>query len=409
MRLTEPKAPTFATDSRAAAHVVPKSSEELEIEEMNAIKAQPFKAKPVDPRVMNSAGDLGVPRLPKKPLTQCASPKFRVDKRASVERSSGLSSSMHNVVETSFKPFKAREIGEGVVHGFSGASSSSGPKPPTEFALFSLSSSRRVAKTEPEVPEYKPFKARPVPIYTAGLTKEAPQVSKTKELTKPLTPKLASFQRHKDAQKAMATKIAAEREAEMKLASSFRARDIGEGVSAPSSSSFQPPQLTEMAPFNISSDPTGKKSRAEQRLLREEKEMENARKFKARSIPQTHAKPFAVHKSTRPLCEVKNMVLQSDKRAQERACFEKKDAERRGQEEKDRAAKKAAEEDELNAQIDAELESIRFHPSKSTAKVHQFLHKAPFAIKHSELELCTPQSPNLLTSSRVRHQENSSF
>ena len=410
MRLTEPKAPTFATDTRAAAHTIPKSTEELEMEEMNAIEAQPFKAKPVDPRVMNSAGDLGVPRLSKKPLTQCASPNFRVDKRASVERSSTLSSSMHNE-ETSFKPFKAREIGEGVSQGFSGASSSSntGPKAPTEFAPFSLSSSRRVVKTELEVPAYKPFKARPVPLYTAGLTKDAPQVVRTKELTKPLTPKLSSFsQRHKDAQKATADKIAAEREAEMKLASSFRARDIGEGVPAPNynSSSYQPPTLTEITPFNISSDPTGKKSRADMRLLQEEKEMDKARKFKARSIPQTHAKPFSVHKSTRPLCEVKNVVLQSDKRAQERARFEKKDAERRAQEEKEKVAKKAVEEAELNAKIDAELESIRFHSIKSTTEVHQFLHKAPLAIKQSELELCTPQSPMLLTSSRVRHQEN---
>ena len=51
------------------------------------------------------------------------------------------------------------------------------------------------------------------------------------------------------------------------------------------------------------------------------------------------------------------------------------------------------------------LEALQFHSTKSTAQVNKFLHTAPIAIKHSEAALVTPQSPMLLTSSRVRSTE----
>ena len=404
-QLTEPKAPTFATDARAATHPTPKSTDEIEMEQMKQFHDKPFKAKGVDPRVMNSAGDLGVPRLEKKPLTQCESPKFRVDKRASIGRAS-TASNLNS--ETHFKPFKAREIGEGVTQGFAASSSYTGPKAPTQFAPFSLSTSKRLTKVQDDEPKYKPFKARPAPISTSA-PKLAPQMAHVKELTKPMTPPLASLRRHKEAQKAQAVKVAAQRAAEAQLSSSFRARDIGEGVPAPVyNTSFQPRELTEVTPFNISADSTGQKARREEQLRQEQKEMDKARKFKARPIPKTHDDhhKFELQKSSnRPLTSVQNIVLQSDKRAQDRALYEKHAAERRAQTAKEEENRRIEEEDLRNAVIDAELEAIRFHPTKSTAQVHNFLHKAPTAIKHSEATLVMPQSPRLLTSSRVRSTE----
>ena len=407
-KLTDPKAPSFATDKRAATHPKVKSTEEREMEIVDQYNGvDKFKANPVDPRVMNSAGDLGVPRLPKKKLTECNSPTFRVDKRASVERSA-----MMSVEKETFKPFKAREIGEGVVQGFSGTSSYSGPKPTTECVPFSLSSSR-VRENENknnESPQYKPFKARPAPIHTTGSNATSHLNNlQTKELTKPMTPPLAGLKRHKEAQLAQAAKIKAEREAEAKLSSSFRARDIGQDVPVPVyNSSFQPRELTQVTPFNISSDPSGQKERRENRLRQEQMEMDKARTFKARPIPKTHNEKhkFALNNTVKkPLTEVKNMVLSSDIRAQERALYEKQAGLRRAQEEREKDQKRLQLEAETNAEIDADMEALQFHSTKSTAQVHKFLHTAPIAIKHSEAALVTPQSPMLLTSSRVRSTE----
>jgi hypothetical protein len=303
-----------------------------------------------------------------------------------------------------YKPFKAREIGEGIAQGFSGSSSYVEPKKLTEFAPFSLSSSQRAKQVEKkEKTMYKPFKARPVPISTANVG--AAHVE-AKKLTKPLTPKLESLRLHKEAKLQQAAKIAAQREAEAKLARSFRAREIGEGVPAPnySEASYQPPKLTEIKPFKFSIDPVGAKARREERERQQRIEKEKERVFKARSVPKTHNKPFALQKSSRVLCEPNKIILASEKRAIKRANFEKEVTKRRLEAErveKERQEKALA---ERNAEIDAEMKALQFHKKSnaSPAQVHQFLHKPTVAIKQSEVELCTPQSPHLLTSSRVR-------
>lgn len=47
-----------------------------------------FKARPLNRKIFESGGDLGVPRIPKKPLTEPISPKFSTLKRSKVTNQS---------------------------------------------------------------------------------------------------------------------------------------------------------------------------------------------------------------------------------------------------------------------------------------------------------------------------------
>ena len=400
--LTEPKAPSFASDLRAASRPAVKSTEERELELIQKYNKNPFKANPVNKRIMNSSGDMGVPRLAKKPLTKCESPKFQLTARAQISRRSvALEERKKLEAELGSKQFKARSIGEGVPQ--DRPCRSCEPKALTEFKPFNLSTSQRRKSHSQhsavsEELKSKPFKARPIPVSTDNYT--APQAKAAPVLTKPLTPKLEGLRRHKAALKAREEKAAEIRMAEKALANSFRARNIGEGVPEPprtSQGAYEPKPLTEPVPFKISNDPIGSKARREQRLKREQIEAEEARKFRARPIPRTHVKPFCAEKKPKALTEVKNVILQSDKRAMQRAAFEKDAAARRAQAEKAKLEAQLAEEAEANALIDAELAAVQFKARDIGEGVPV---ETPRVVQVKEL--CVPQSPKLLTKSRIR-------
>ncbi len=66
-KLTQPVSPNFATKTRSRLHNV-LSFTELEELEMKSFK--PFKARKVSQKMLESCGDIGVPRVNKAPLTQ---------------------------------------------------------------------------------------------------------------------------------------------------------------------------------------------------------------------------------------------------------------------------------------------------------------------------------------------------
>lgn len=105
--LTQPKPFSFHTDERIRGPRV-KSSSELEEEELQ--KCQPFKARPLDRRILESAGDLGVPRVPKASLTEPQEFRFQTDSRAESIRTREA----RDLVVEETKPFKARAVMEGV-------------------------------------------------------------------------------------------------------------------------------------------------------------------------------------------------------------------------------------------------------------------------------------------------------
>lgn len=82
VNLTKAKAPVFASTKNTTKVM---SKEELEELEMNKIKENPFKALPVDPRIFESMGDFGVPKVISKPVTATSEFSFHTDKRLGVK------------------------------------------------------------------------------------------------------------------------------------------------------------------------------------------------------------------------------------------------------------------------------------------------------------------------------------
>lgn len=83
--VTSPKEFCFRVDSRALTrptHV--KSAKEIEEEEIAEIKKHQFRARPLDRRVLESRGDLGVPRVTKPELTEPRAFHFRSEIRAEI-------------------------------------------------------------------------------------------------------------------------------------------------------------------------------------------------------------------------------------------------------------------------------------------------------------------------------------
>lgn len=68
------------------------------------MKARMFKARPLSHRVLESCGDLGVPKVEKKALTNPEGPKFLSEARASLRSRESSRESLDGV---SFE-FKAR-------------------------------------------------------------------------------------------------------------------------------------------------------------------------------------------------------------------------------------------------------------------------------------------------------------
>ena len=127
-------------------------------------------------------------------------------------------------------------------------------------------------------------------------------------------------------------------------------------------------------------------------------EAEAARAFHARPMPATHDQPFkAPKRPTKALTEVKNIVLASDRRAMQRAAFEKEAAARRAKAAQAEREAQIAKEEEANALIDAELAASQFKAREIGEGVPM---EAPRVMEVKEL--CVPQSPRLLTKSRVR-------
>ena len=133
-------------------------------------------------------------------------------------------------------------------------------------------------------------------------------------------------------------------------------------------------------------------------MQREQEKAEAARAFRVRPVPATHDQPFqAAKRPIKALTEVKNIVLASDRRATQRAAFEKEAAARRVQAAQAEREAQMAKEEEANAMIDAEMAASQFKAREIGEGVPM---EAPRVMEVKEL--CVPQSPRLLTKSRVR-------
>ena len=393
-----------------------KTLAEREEEEMRSM--QPFKARPVDRKVLDGTTS-GSFRVEKLPLTRPAPFHFVTDSRikepkideslfSSTSRSSSSSSSMRS----SYLKDSAMKRSEPYTRELTVPAS---PALSTKYRA----QSKAVHRVEEE-PTFQ-FKARAVP-------QSAPFVPKTYDapLTEPTPFGLRTDQRGTVAQQRFKEQLEREREEEERQRQ-FRARGMPEMdeprevieaslVSLRSKivllTYFQRPQqpfreLTQPEPFQLKAEERGTvfqqnwkvkvddefRKEAEQRQFKVKifttysNLFNQARKFTQKPV-------FEPAKSTKPLTEITDFNLNSDSRAAKRQEWEMEQAS------KQRAADEMRKIHELEQQEKHRRELEEYRKSL-VFKAQPVTHGKPITLRASNLPLTEPQSPMLRTKRRL--------
>jgi hypothetical protein len=107
--ITVGQSPKLRTKKRgqfAASRPKPPTHEEQEAAEMEEIGRHPFKALPLDRRIFDSAGEMGVPKVAARPVTEPHEFEFRSDKRTAQPRVRDLAATVGSAERPAL--FKAR-------------------------------------------------------------------------------------------------------------------------------------------------------------------------------------------------------------------------------------------------------------------------------------------------------------
>ena len=157
--LTQPKTPNFSSFRRTAPKV--QSRAEREEAALESAKRNQFKARPLNRLVLDSCGDLGVPKVARKALTLPHSPQLSTSMRSGRSRSSSMDS-LSSLSSSSLNSW--------------GVSSLNGP------ARAARAGSTRTRQ-------------RPTTAPTSALPQS--NAKSVKKLTNPVSPKLTSHLRHR--------------------------------------------------------------------------------------------------------------------------------------------------------------------------------------------------------------------
>jgi targeting protein for Xklp2 len=391
--LTQPVPFTFRSDARVRG-VQALSQEEREAEEMKKIPK--FTARKLDRRILDSCGDLGVPKIPRAAATVPKGFDFKTDARAAAHPAP-------EVKEEAVFVFKANPL----------------PKTPKQGKQASGAAVTKKALTVPQTPNFASkalpkkdktaaaaaaevkaaFKARPLPDFKAATTTSRGAVGRMERAHAAKSAKSKPFalrteergkvynRRTEDARKLAREK--ARQEAD------FHARPI------PSFDYVPVPlgdvHLTEVQPFHLQSE---LRHAAAQKVLQEKKEEEE---WAAKEAAEFHARPmdiernFHPRKSTRPLTVVSAFQLNSDVRSSQRSAF---DAHM-----KEKAEQIAAMEAQKNqARLEAE-EAERLALRKTmTFKAGGIRRGKAVDVQKSSKPLTEPFSPALRTRSRAANR-----
>ncbi len=175
----------------------------------------------------------------------------------------------------------------------------------------------------------------------------------------------------------------------------------------PNSAQYAPPPqhnnifgLTEPQPFNLRVEARGQVSKeVQEKKLKEREEEERQRhvhQYKAKPFVDQPA-PFPQVKSSIPLTNVQEFVLNSDVRAVRRAEFEQAERQRRMEE-----AKFASErERERQEREEQEVREMRKRMVPKARPVGYGIDSNPLPQKRAPLALTVPQSPQFATSKRA--------
>eukprot|EP00162_Nutomonas_longa_P000140 comp10170_c1_seq1/m.12131 comp10170_c1_seq1/g.12131 ORF comp10170_c1_seq1/g.12131 comp10170_c1_seq1/m.12131 type:complete len:766 (-) comp10170_c1_seq1:126-2423(-) len=381
--ITEPHGFDFASEKRhRPTHFLSREQEE----ELSVIHAPKFKARPVDPKILHSAGDLGVPRVEKAPITTPIDLHFASDDRVSFWRKHQEEIDAKTPRESPYV-FKAQPIMRPKtpqVRSVTKKQLTTAKTP--NLATRSRASMRPATAPVQQEPEFH-FKAQPMPVTKTPKRKvSAKPVTEPEPFSFELTPRGTNSRFQEEVSKLI--------EAEKK-AREFHARPVPQAP--PMIVNLGLPKFTEPAPFALNTERRGQEFQAAFKAHVDaelEQQTHAVKAFKAHAAPKSLYEPFFPAKSTRPLTEVENVTLNSDRRHEARAKFDAMLAE------KDAAAEAARKAEEIENKK-REAEEIR-ELRKNLVHKAQPVHKGnPVSVKKSEVPLTQPKTPNLSTKSRA--------
>jgi hypothetical protein len=396
--VTRPLSPKFRSSSRSDAYGRPKPPSRVEQEEAEFLAAQShaFKAKPVNKRIFQSTGDLGVPKIQPKETTQPQEFHLVSSQRAAYRAS--LSHSDQDSKDAK-STFKAR------------------PMPSFEEDPRKVIRRCESKVTEAHSPKlHGSMRASSAPVRRQRMSHQEVEKKKKEEallkvqeskqplkLTEPEEFDLRTSRRGLAARAALEAKLHREREEE-KLKSELHARPFPEKIfkemfiPAPSTK-----PLTEIEEFHLATD-----ERSSHHPPSQENNSENhATVFHARPVPKSTYQPsFSVEPSPREPLIPKDINLSTSLRAMQRKSFD--DSVHQHQENLMKQKEMNDKQQEIESQKELKrLRSRSIEEGGYAFKAAPILHEDPFPSRHVEPhKLTEPISPKLQTSLRVRSKNN---
>lgn len=393
-KLTTFKEFKLSTDSRAASSrdsQRPLSTAEREELEIKSFK--PFKARPINPKILNSCGDVGVPRVAKAKSTTFKEFKLSSSNKVDNDEEMDLQQQQQQP-----KPFKARPFPNRVFQSdnrIKTAAKVAGRQKLTEPVSPKLSKSNRTHRApSPPKESFKSFKARPIPTSVFKLTPKKRTSTKFKPFNLHTEVRGAKHEEDLD------QKLAREEEEE-KEAREFVARPID--MSGPALPRVERMELVTPEPFQLQSVRLAERHKEElqAKIAREEAEAKRRfSSFKARKNPLKDKQPFLVLKSDKPLTEIDAFALASDEQAERRMSFEAEKEERRREAEKQQARAKALREKKEKRAISELRRTSLVH------KARPIMTRAGHVPAKQDIALTTPLSPEFITKKRAQMRGN---
>lgn len=379
LKLTAPQEFKFHSTARSrATDYVPK--EKLEEEELKNIK--PFKALPLNPKILESAGDLGVPKVPKRALTVPEEFNFATTTRTRTE-----STAVDETSET--KP----------VHKPKPRAAGSLTEPKTPMLQTKVRSALRPAAMADPTPDRK-FKANPMPDYNSLAQQHTVEV-KHRELTEPQPFHLRGEELHQRYRQEFEAAQAAEA-VEAKKRSQFHAHGIPAAVyTGPQTTT----KTTESRPITVAKEFHLESVKRHQEAQTKFAQMTDAQKaeelrrrqFHAQGLPVTTYEPELVAARETPLTTVPDPVhFHTDDRASAWNEMGARRKEKEAQLQAELQAKQLAE----AAQNEEENKRVRGQTAFKATAVRKY---KPASVNLDTKPLTQPFSPALQT--KLRSQQ----
>jgi hypothetical protein len=352
-RLTQPHSPKFTSVTRTKSFSQGQpvlTHDEQEAKEMEDFQKRPFKAKPVDRRIFESCGELGVPKVSVKPPTIPVEFNLKTEKRGffspRASRKSVLDSQENVEQDTSFQ-FKARPLPS-----FIKEAPIALPEPPVK---------KNFQPTVPVSPKFhalhhheddyeetvNPDKYKELRrASSAPARRQKPHHSLAESLQRKkeetITKSPRALTKHKEfhfqtdirgelRKQQFQEQLLHEQEEDAKKRE-FKALELQaekQGIVAPKTAVKK--QLTEPQPFQLHSVDLHEAAMEQfhQQIMKDifekNKEDEKHKNFKAKALPKTTYEPeeFVIREEDKEnIVKPLNIVLESDKRAEKRKIFD---------------------------------------------------------------------------------------